>query len=117
MSQKKNVDVLTRSVLDVLTERKQTGLIPEVSAALRKIDSDKKDQNRGTVYSPVELGKIRLQRVKKIVELLVERNIELTNALDKTILGGFKVVVGDWVLDASLKSDFERLLKTLIGKE
>ncbi|MCL5675579.1 MAG: F0F1 ATP synthase subunit delta [Patescibacteria group bacterium] len=113
MAQKRNVDVLTKSVLDVLTARKQRGLLPQVSAALKRIDSDQKNQNKGIVYAPILLDKQRLHRVKNVVQKLAQRDIELTTKLDRNMLGGFRVEVGDWVLDASLRSDFVRLIKTL----
>lgn len=118
------VNVLTRSVLDVLAKRKETRLIPQVGEALRQIDSRKRNQNLGIVWSVIPINTERLNRIKKIMEKYSKRNIEiknkssflLRNKIDSSLLGGFKMELGDWVLDASLKADFVNIEKTLLSK-
>lgn len=110
------VNVLTRSVLDVLAKRKETKLIPQVGEALRQIDSRKRNQNLGIVWSVIPINTERLNRIKKIMEKYSKRNIEIKNKIDNSLLGGFKMELGDWVLDASLKADFVNIEKALLSK-
>lgn len=111
----KDVDNLTKSVLDVLTQRKETKLIPQVGEALKLIGGRNKNQNSGTVWSVIPLSERILSRIKKIMQTQIKHDIELKNQLDPTLLGGFRVEIGDWVLDASLKSDFNNLQKALLS--
>ena len=111
----KQVDNLTKSVLEVLAKRKETKLIPQVGEALRQIGTRNKNQNLGTVWSVIPLSEHILARIKKIMQTRIKRDIELKNQQDPSLLGGFRVEIGDWVLDASLKSDFDNLQKVLLS--
>ncbi len=110
-----DVDNLTKSVLDVLAKRKETKLIPQVGEALKLIGGRNKNQNLGTVWSVIPLSERVLSRIKKIMQTHIKRDFELKNQLDPLLLGGFRVEIADWVLDASLKSDFDNLQKALLS--
>ena len=110
------VAILAKSVMEVLAHRKESRLLPQVGEALKKIDSRSKNQNNGIVRSAVPLEKSRVERITQLVGSFVHHDVELKNTVDTKVLGGFKVELGDWVLDASLKSDFDNLQKVLLNK-
>ncbi len=114
-NEEKDVDNLTKSVLEVLAQRKETKLIPQVGEALKLIGGRNRNQNSGIVASVVPLNDQTLSRIKKITQTHFQREIELKNQLDPGLLGGFRVEIGDWVMDASLKADFSNLQKALLS--
>ncbi len=106
---KNNVNLLTKSVLDVLEKRRESSLIPQIGQALTKMGIKAKNQNSGIIWSALSLDKTRLERINKIIEKHLNRQIELVNKVDTKLGGGFKVEVGDWVFDATLQSDFAKM--------
>ncbi len=67
------------------------------------------------VVSPVALEKIYLDRLKNVLKTLTQRDVDVENKIDTSLLGGFIVKVGSTVYDSSLKGQF-RLLRTELTK-
>ena len=109
----KNVDLLAKSMVEVLAERKESKLLPQVSEALKQIDAQKKSQNSGVLWSANPLNETMMNKICTTMKSYLHRDIELKNKIDNKLMGGFKIELGDWVLDASLKADFDNLQKAL----
>lgn len=58
------------------------------------------------------------QQLTKLIKLLpspfLSLNLPVDQKVNKRILGGFKVRIGDWFLDASLASDLLNIKKHLL---
>lgn len=54
-----------------------------------------------------------LQRIKEALNKLVEKDVELTLKIDPEILAGVIAKVGDRVFDGSIKTQLERIRRTL----
>jgi len=74
-----------------------------------KIQKEKK----ALVTSAVPLTNEEKESLKNILSRQVERVIEIENLVDKKLLGGFKIVLGDWKYDASLAYLFQSLKENL----
>ncbi len=65
--------------------------------------------NRGTLYTTFLLTKEEIIKIEKIISDKLAKKVILTNKLDKQLLGGLRVEVGDYVIDQSVKSHFDSL--------
>jgi len=65
------------------------------------------------VTSAVELDPAVTQQIGDEIGKQTGRTIELTGEVDRDILGGLVVQVGNVVLDASVKNRLEKLRKTV----
>lgn len=97
--------IFVKSILEVIKAKKQEGLLPEVSDALKNISDREKTEKKAIIWSVVALNNSQLARLKKIIIKATGIDCEIDNRTDTTLLGGFRVILGDWILDASLKSD------------
>ena len=68
------------------------------------------------VVSAVVFSSDRLENIRKILPPFADKNSSIINRIDKKLLGGFTVRVGDWFLDASLAYQLEELKDSLINK-
>ena len=57
----------------------------------------------GEVYSVKELSPAQMEKLTGQTEKLIGRKVKLVNKLDRSLLGGLKVVVGGKIFDASFK--------------
>jgi ATP synthase F1 delta subunit len=63
------------------------------------------------VISPVPLDTKHVERLKESIKNFTQREIEIENQIDPSLLGGFIVKAGSTIFDSSLKGQL-RLLKT-----
>ena len=73
-------------------------LIAEVKTAVPMLDSEKKS-------------------LKEKLEAQYDKNIIMNNEVDKSILGGVFVRVGNDVIDGTVKSKLEELKKIMLKRE
>ena len=105
--------IFVKSILEVIKSKKQEGLLPEVSDALKNISDREKTEKKAIIWSVVSLNSSQLSRIKKVIINATGVDCEIENRTDASLLGGFRVTLGDWILDASLKSDLSNIQKTL----
>lgn len=63
----------------------------------------------GVIYSVEPLSEDRIKRFQEETSKLIGENILLENMIDKSLIGGVKIMVDGRVIDASIKSRFDKL--------
>lgn len=104
----------------LLVDRKREKELPLIYESF--MDKARKENNRVlckaiTVY---ELNDEEKKKIANSLEEITEKEVELENIVDKSIIGGIIVKVGDRVYDYSIKGQLndlrEDLLKTSLAK-
>ena len=88
--------------------------LPAIARIRREFDrlcDEANDLLAVTVTSAVELDDAVVQGIGDQIGRQTGRKIELTRAVDPTILGGFVVRVGNAILDASIRNRLDQLRK------
>lgn len=70
-------------------------------------------ENFGNVISSVRLTDTQKNTFKKDLFDIFKREIELEFTVNKDLIAGFKIAVGDWKLDTSLNQQLNNLVKSL----
>lgn len=65
------------------------------------------------VYSAVKLTKDEETSVKETVSDIAGEQIPVEMHIDKDLMGGLKIEVGDWILDTTISSQLKRLTASL----
>ena len=64
---------------------------------------------KGTIYSVKPLDKDRLNEFEIQTEKLMGGNVILENRIDKSLIGGVKILVNGKIIDASIRSSLNRM--------
>jgi len=88
---------IIEDILDILGERKNNNG-PEMEAGAE-----------AGVLSVIELNENIKEEIKRILENKTGLNIGIKNRIDKSILGGIVIKIGDRVIDLSIKNKIEDL--------
>ncbi|MCB0279604.1 MAG: ATP synthase F1 subunit delta, partial [Calditrichaeota bacterium] len=68
------------------------------------------------VISVTELGKEHLDKIGKFLKANFSGEITVSNKIDKSLIGGFQIKVGDLIIDQSVKNHMQKLKdKLLLG--
>ncbi|MNZ47949.1 ATP synthase subunit delta [compost metagenome] len=100
------------SLTKLLIERGRVELLPELLEGYIKISGDAQGVANATVYSTYALNDEEQQQVAAEFGSLVNKKIRIENVIDKSLLGGMKVRIGDTLYDGSLAGKLERLEKS-----
>jgi len=79
-------------------------VLSEVNQLVKKVKS-----TPVVVISAFKLSQQKLTEIEDQLVLLLEKPVAIKNVVDKTILGGFKIIINTKVIDNSLKGQLDQL--------
>lgn len=83
--------------------------LPEIAALFRTLKNANSGLSDAIVYSAFPIDAVALVDVAAMLEKRFGRKLNVTVALDADLIGGIRVVVGDEVLDTSVKARLEQM--------
>ena len=108
-------DLSLRDLIQLLIINHRTALIPEISTAFY----NKLQKERGivdaTVETALELKAEELAVVKAKLEVMLGKTVKLHSLVNPGLLGGFVVRVENNLIDMSLKTKLENMIKTAVS--
>jgi len=104
---------LARNFLRTVLDNGRLAALPEIAAQFRTLVNQSKGTSDAIVYSAFALHGKALTELKAVLEQRFGRKLHVTVQQDKTLIGGVRVVVGDEVLDTSVKARLEHMKAAL----
>jgi F-type H+-transporting ATPase subunit delta len=98
-----------RNFLRTVIENGRLAALPEVSAQFRELKNALGGSSDATVYSAFPIPAASLGEIATVLERRFGRKLNLTVQEDASLIGGIRVVVGDEVLDTSVKARLEQM--------
>lgn len=96
-------------------EKASDAVIPKLTAALGKITASARRERSGSVESAVTLTASERHAVGRLLSRMVGRELSVTFRVNRQLVGGLKIVVGDWVVDTSIDSQLRAMEESLIA--
>jgi F-type H+-transporting ATPase subunit delta len=112
-----NIDKDLLSYLLVLIEKDRISYIREKYNEMEKIHLEKNNTLVATVKTAVPLLDSEVESLKKKLEEKYSKNIIMTTEVDKSILGGVFVKVGNDVIDGTVKSKLDEMKELMLKRE
>jgi F-type H+-transporting ATPase subunit delta len=104
-----DVDPLFQQFLAVLAENRRLGVLPEIAGLFDAMRAEDEKVVKATVTSATPLAEDELAKLKFSLMNRFNRQVELTTAVDPSLIGGAVIDAGDVVIDGSLRTKLERL--------
>tara|TARA_B100001013_G_scaffold19747_1_gene11098 strand:+ start:585 stop:1124 length:540 start_codon:yes stop_codon:yes gene_type:complete len=98
-----------RQFVHVLAENKRLSLLAEITTQFEVRRADEARTLDVEVTTAVPLSDSEQNRFQEILERRFEQQINLTTAVDETIIGGAHIRAGDTVIDGSLRGRLAKL--------
>ena len=89
--------------------------LPEVAAQFRALVNSRNGSSDAIVHSAFPMEPSALTELSAALEKRFGRKLNLSVQLDPSLIGGVRVVVGDEVLDTSVKARLEQMKAALIA--
>lgn len=98
-----------RNFLRVVVDNGRLAALPEMAAQFRALVNHSSGAFDGVVYSAFPMQEAELAELAVVLEKRFERKLSLSAKVDESLIGGVRVVVGDEVLDTSVKARLEQM--------
>lgn len=98
-----------KNFLQLVIENGRLSVLPEIATQFRALKNAVGGSSDATVFSAFAMDAVALAGVASALEKRFGRKLNLTVALEPELIGGIRVVVGDEVLDTSIKARLEHM--------
>jgi F-type H+-transporting ATPase subunit delta len=105
---------ITGRFLGLLEEKRRLSLLPDIGEAFRGLWYEHQGRLRAFVSSAHPLAPAQAESITERIGRRWGRRVEATFTVDPGLVGGFRVQVGDHIVDASVTAQLERAKHQLI---
>jgi F-type H+-transporting ATPase subunit delta len=104
------VHALTMAILDIITRKNREPLLPEIAKEFHLAYNEYKGVGQASIITATPLDATLRAEFEKIAKSLSDKKqVELKESVDKEMIGGFILNVGDRQVDASIKNKLKSL--------
>jgi len=100
-------------LIQVLAENERLSLMPHIANLFESLKSVEEGIKDATVFTAFPLDAAQQQKLVADLETRFKSKLKVTVAIDPSLIGGVKVVVGDQVLDLSVRAKLESMQTAL----
>lgn len=111
---KDRVSQLTLDFLHMLLNKHRIDQFDGIVAAFIRLVEARRNQVRVQITTAVDLGADVMDRLKRALDAGLGKDCILDTTVDRKVIGGVVAVVGDRVVDGSLRTALDDLGKSLI---
>ena len=104
---------MAKNFLRTVIENGRLSALPEIAAQFRALKNAQSGSSDAVVYSAFEIDSVALAEVSATLEKRFGRKLNVSVQLQPELIGGIRVVVGDEVLDSSVKARLEQMKMAL----
>lgn len=108
------VDEDVIALLKIMIKNGRISYLIEVLQAFNSYCNAYRGVDEGLIYSISKLDEKTLKAIEREISKKENKEIELINRIDPSIIGGVKVVINDHIYDGSIKNRIEMMKKDLL---
>jgi F-type H+-transporting ATPase subunit delta len=109
-----NLDAKVANLLHTVIENGRLAALPEIAAQFQVLVNASGGVSDATVYSAFPIDAAQLAELVATLEKRFARKLNAHVEIDPELIGGVRVVVGDEVLDTSVRARLEQMKVALI---
>ena len=106
---------MAKNFLRTVIDNGRLNALPEVAAQFRALVNRRNGSSDAVVFSAFPMDSSALSEVSAALEKRFGRKLNLAVQQDESLIGGIRVVVGDEVLDTSVKARLEQMKASLVA--
>ena len=99
--------------LGILADARRLPQLPEIAGLFEQLRADAENVVKATVTAASALSGDELEKIKAALRKRFGRDVEVTTAVDASLIGGAVIDAGNVVIDGSLKGKLSRLQTAL----
>jgi F-type H+-transporting ATPase subunit delta len=93
----------------LMVEKNRAGYTATVLAALIDMIRKRKGLSEAYVVSATQLSEAQLGKLKSVLSAKLGKQVEITAKVDESIIGGFYIQVGGYLIDRTVKKQLHEM--------
>ena len=102
-----------QNLIKVLVEYNRLSILPAITSAFEALKAQDEGSLDAQIIAASKPSDAELKDLLKRLEAKFGKKIEADVTIDAELIGGFKIIVGDTVIDSSVKGQLQNLAYTL----
>ena len=102
-----------QNLIKVLVEYGRMSILPAITSAFEALKAQDEGTLDARIIAASKPSEAELKDLLKRLEAKFGKKIEADVTIDAELIGGFKIIVGDTVIDSSVKGQLQNLAYTL----
>lgn len=111
----KTLDDEGKNFVRLLVENRRLALLPEVRELFEELKNSREGVLEAQALSAFPLDEKQVAQLVAALETKFKKRIQLTTAVDPELVGGVRIVVGDQVVDASVRAKLDAMRTALLS--
>ena len=112
---KSQLPTMGENFLRTVIDNGRLSALPEIAQQFRELKNAQLGAFDATVYSAFEMDSVAVADLSGVLEKRFARKLNLHVQLQPDLIGGIRVVVGDEVLDTSIKARLQQMKAALMA--
>ena len=106
---KVKLDDHAKNFIRLVIENGRLNALPEIALQFKRLVNARSGSSDATIFSAFPMDAAAVDQVAQTIEKRFARKLNFSVELQPELIGGIRVVVGDEVLDTSVKSRLEQM--------
>ncbi|MCX6645550.1 MAG: ATP synthase F1 subunit delta [bacterium] len=102
-------------LLELLIEKRRQNLLPDIADRYAELTDQARGVEHARIIVATPISPDLEQKLKDAVQRFSARNVETSIKIDRSILGGVQIKLGDKVIDGSLKKRFNDIRRAMLA--
>ena len=98
-----------------MSENDRLTALPEIAAQFDALKAEAENKVKVTVTAATQVDGAIAEQIKKALQQKLGRAVELTLAVDASLIGGAIIQADDMVIDGSVRTRLQRLAEKIVG--
>ena len=104
------------SFIKVIIDKSRGNYLKNMIEEFISLSNEKDGIAEGYIYCCDNISPKDKERIEEAISKKINRKVYLISKIDKRLIGGFKVVINDYVFDASIKNKIDSLKANLLER-
>jgi F-type H+-transporting ATPase subunit delta len=102
-----------RNLLSILAENKRLALLPQIATQFDQLKAEQEKAVDVEILTAFELKTEQEEKLAKALAAKLDRKVNLSSKVDRSIIGGAVIRAGDLVIDASVRGKLAKLAEAI----
>ena len=107
------VDAELSNFIQLLSKNDRLSLLPEIAALYEKYKQNEEGVKQAEIISAFPIDASQVNALVPQLEAVFKARLETSVSVDPSLIGGVKVIVGDQMLDASVRGKLDAMATAL----
>lgn len=112
---KSSVSGEVKNLIEMLVKNKRVSLLPEIGVQFQALKNADEGTANAQIVSAFEMSAAQISEILVVLGKKFGRKLNPTVTVDESLIGGVRVVVGDEVLDTSVRAKLQQMHVALVS--